>query len=47
MTFRFKMALKHSTLVASNNAIAEVWSGLTDLDETFSRCDAVILYGYL
>jgi len=47
MTFHFRMLLKHSTLVASNDAIAEVRSGLTGLDETFPRCDSVILYAYL
>jgi hypothetical protein len=41
------MLLKHSTLVASKDANAEVQSGLTGLDEIFPRCDAVILYGHL
>lgn len=31
----------------SKDATAEVRSGLTGLDGTFQRCDAVILYGYL
>jgi hypothetical protein len=41
------MLLKHSSLVASKDATAEMQSGLTGLDEAFPRCLAVILYDYL